>query len=65
MDKQTHDIFPVRLKGNRRATIALPVDLTHDDAELIIKHIRFIAKCSIDHVAAADSAVQQSSKEQN
>jgi hypothetical protein len=47
----THDTFPIRLKDNRRAYLVLPVDLSAEDAALIIKHVEFIAECRTDYVA--------------
>ena len=49
MAEITHDTYPVRLKGQRKATLILPVVLTPEDAELICKHVTFIAECSVDH----------------
>jgi hypothetical protein len=49
MSKSTHDTFPIRLPGQRVATLELPVDLTAADATRICCWVNFIAECSADH----------------
>lgn len=53
--------FPVRLKGKRKATLVLPVDLTAEDVYLIAKHLSFIAECSADHLAAPAETTKEPS----
>ena len=50
MPKPTHDTFPIRLQGKRKAVLQLPVDLSSADVELIVRHLALIAECSADHI---------------
>jgi hypothetical protein len=59
MANPAHDTFPIRLPGQRTATLVLPVDLTAADAARICRWVNFIAECSADHNQAPGEFSQE------